>query len=493
MSACNHAISSTNRTTARAEELSPVGRYGVARNVRLSDSAADCARRVAASRRAPVRSLCSMTCPTSASRRAASARQAAVAAARKRSPLGVGQRKTMAGSDAAPASAQPASRSGICEAGAGIETGRMNARSIATVADASTELTTPAKSTQNPTTVIAVVATQTEFDASVPRHHNTAPAGTSASCERNRSTIVPEKSTSRTIANDPNAANVATAGFPITLSPIANIAGTTTAPRAALRSPTNPGSRARTHATTRPGPVVTMRLDQMSCSVSPILTARRRDCLVAPGSGRPGFGAVQLRLDLVDRQPLLPDRVERDLQDSRERAVLDDDDGQLGAAGDRVLHAEHDDRLVDDHELQRQLRHEARLLARRDEAADAFRERRIVERRVFVDAARPVHLRDLEPLDVLLCRRRVRRLGEDENLVLDPGLELVEPLVDRGAIAEHLDVLERVALLLPFGERRPERLDHLPPLVLQPFELLASICEQPLDGRLGIGGGVLHR
>ena len=38
---------------------------------------------------------------------------------------------------------------------------------------------------------------------------------------------------------------------------------------------------------------------------------------------------------------------------------------------------------------------------------------------------------DLEALDVLLRRRRVGRLGEDEDLFLDGRLELGEALVDR--------------------------------------------------------------
>src|SRR5690349_8917983 len=74
---------------------------------------------------------------------------------------------------------------------------------------------------------------------------------------------------------------------------------------------------------------------------------------------------------LVEGQPALPFGVEGDLQRRRERRVLDDDHGQVGAAEDRVLHAEHDVALVDDHELQRELGNEARLLACVDEGADA--------------------------------------------------------------------------------------------------------------------------
>ena len=104
--------------------------------------------------------------------------------------------------------------------------------------------------------------------------------------------------------------------------------------------------------------------------------------------------------------------------------MLDDDHGQLGAAGDRVLHAEHDVALVDDHELERKLRDEARLLARLDELAHALDRLRVVEDRELVDAARPVRAGDLEARLLLLRRRRVRRLREDEDLVVDVLLEL---------------------------------------------------------------------
>ena len=46
----------------------------------------------------------------------------------------------------------------------------MNASSSDVVAPASTELTTPAKSTPNPTTAIAAAASQALREASVPRH-----------------------------------------------------------------------------------------------------------------------------------------------------------------------------------------------------------------------------------------------------------------------------------------------------------------------------------
>ena len=112
----------------------------------------------------------------------------------------------------------------------------MNASSSDVVAPASTELTTPAKSTPNATSAIAIAASHAEREASVPRHTNTPPATASAACACSRSRIGPGKSTSSSIANEPKAANVANAGLPITRSPSANIAGMTSAARPARRS-----------------------------------------------------------------------------------------------------------------------------------------------------------------------------------------------------------------------------------------------------------------
>ena len=70
----------------------------------------------------------------------------------------------------------------------------------------------------------------------MPRQISTAQATPSAAWSSTRSLSGPEKSTSSSIANDPNATNVPTAGLPITLSPIANSAGIRIAARAARRS-----------------------------------------------------------------------------------------------------------------------------------------------------------------------------------------------------------------------------------------------------------------
>ena len=85
------------------------------------------------------------------------------------------------------------------------------------MAPASTELTTPAKSTQN--------ADDRHRDRRQPGvarrqrargRRTTPPASASAACACSRSRIGPLKSTSSSIANEPNAANVATSGLPMT-------------------------------------------------------------------------------------------------------------------------------------------------------------------------------------------------------------------------------------------------------------------------------------
>ena len=180
-------------------------------------------------------------------RRAASARQAVTAAPRSGSRVGAGQRSEIAASDAAEASPQPARRSGIEETGPGSATGRMKARSSATVALARTELTTPAKRTPKPTSPIARAPSQGERDTTVPTQMKTAPVAASAACACSRARIGPPKSTSSSSANDPKAAKVATVGFRSTWVPKANMAGMTRAPRPARRSAAIPGSFARSH------------------------------------------------------------------------------------------------------------------------------------------------------------------------------------------------------------------------------------------------------
>ena len=134
----------------------------------------------------------------------------------------------------------------------------------------------------------------------------------------------------------------------------------------------------------------------------------------------------------VERQARAPSTVSNAIfRTLRQRGMLDDHDRQVARPATGSSHPEHDDRLVDDHELQRQLLDEPGLLAGLDEASHASGERGVVERARSRRRCGPCGARDLEPLDVLLRRRRVRRLGEDEDLVLDARLELGEALVDR--------------------------------------------------------------
>src|SRR5215470_13124136 len=117
---------------------------------------------------------------TPARSRVASALQAAAAAPRSRSRAGAGHSSAVATSATPPANPQPANRSGTADAGAASDTGKMNASSNAVVAPASTELTTPAKITQNPTTAIAAAASHAVCEASVARQTNTPPVTASA-------------------------------------------------------------------------------------------------------------------------------------------------------------------------------------------------------------------------------------------------------------------------------------------------------------------------
>ena len=179
----------------------------------------------------------------------ASARQAATAGARSGSRVGAGQRAAIATSETAPAIPHPASRSGIDAAVPGSDSGRMNASSSDVEAAASTELTTPAKSTQKATTAIAIAASQGSRDARVPTQTRTPPVRASVACDCSRSRIGPLKSTSTSVANDPNAANVATLRLPMTRSPSANREGMTIAARAARRSAARSRSRVRSQRT----------------------------------------------------------------------------------------------------------------------------------------------------------------------------------------------------------------------------------------------------
>src|SRR5437763_11374428 len=111
---------------------------------------------------------------TSPRSRPAIARHASIADSRSGLRAGAGHSTAIATSAAPDASPQPARRSGIEEAGPASDTGRMNASSSEVEAPASTELTTPANSTQKATTAIVRAARTVERDVIVPRHTSAA-------------------------------------------------------------------------------------------------------------------------------------------------------------------------------------------------------------------------------------------------------------------------------------------------------------------------------
>src|SRR5271156_2533548 len=148
--------------------------------------------------------------------RAASALQAVGAAESSVPGAGAGHSRPTANSEAAPAIAQPASRSGSDDTPPGRVEGRMNASRSAVLAPARTELTTPTNRITKPTTTIVTAASQALWDAKVPKQIKTQHATTSVAWLRRRSSIGPRKSVSSSSANDPNAANSAKVGSPIT-------------------------------------------------------------------------------------------------------------------------------------------------------------------------------------------------------------------------------------------------------------------------------------
>ena len=124
----------------------------------------------------------------------------------------------------------------------------MNDKSNGVVTEARTELTTAAKRTANAISAMAAAANHVVRDTSVARQISPAHPPPSAAWFKRRSPIGPEKSASNSIANEPNAANVARVGLPITLSLSANIAGMISAVRVARRNARYPGSCACSHS-----------------------------------------------------------------------------------------------------------------------------------------------------------------------------------------------------------------------------------------------------
>src|ERR1035437_8442511 len=118
---------------------------------------------------------------------------------------GAGQSSEMANRETTAASPQPATRSGSWDTGPTSETGRMKDSNRAVVAPASTELTTPMKSTAKATITIEVAATAVDWEARVPRQIKTKQTTPRDACARKRSASEPPKSTSSNMANDPKA------------------------------------------------------------------------------------------------------------------------------------------------------------------------------------------------------------------------------------------------------------------------------------------------
>ena len=155
---------------------------------------------------------------------------------------GAGHQKATATAATAAARSQPAIRSGIAPSGAGVATGRTKASSRAVEAPASSELTTPTKSTAKPTTAIVTAARTGWRDTTVASATSRAPSTASQATPWTRSARDPLRSTSSSRANDPNAAKVATSASCTTRAPNAKSSGMTIATRAARRSARRPGS-----------------------------------------------------------------------------------------------------------------------------------------------------------------------------------------------------------------------------------------------------------
>ena len=201
------------------------------------------------------------------------------------SRAGAGHSSEMATSENSDARAQPPTRSGIDDAGPGSETAMISGKSNEVVALASTELTTPANSTPNDSTAITTAASQVVREARVPTAMSTMHATARAAWHCRRLRIEPPKSTSSSMAKDPSAANVASAGLPSTGPPIANAVGMSTAARVARRSAEKPRSCWRSHS--QPGSSRGMATDE------------GRAVRTGPQGGRTGSG-----LSLIGVSPL---------------------------------------------------------------------------------------------------------------------------------------------------------------------------------------------
>ncbi|WP_370368433.1 hypothetical protein [Catenulispora sp. GP43] len=182
----NHVNSSTNRTSVRDDVDNPVGRYGVASNIRRSASLAAVVSSAAILHAAASNALLEPVATASARNNAAAARHTRAAGPASGSDAGRGHNNVTAGNAAAAAKPAPINRSDNCENGTGVATGNTNANNNAVALPASTELTTPENNTTNATASVATIASHVTRATAVPTQINAAHATANANCARNR-------------------------------------------------------------------------------------------------------------------------------------------------------------------------------------------------------------------------------------------------------------------------------------------------------------------
>jgi len=134
--------------------------------------------------------------------------------------------------------------------------GRTYASSAAVTPEAAFGPAMPAKNTANVTGRVTTAATAVDDVTAVPIVSRTLPATASATWARSLSRRVPAKAAITSVANPPNAANVAICRLPTTLSVKANRPGTTIVARTARIAAAldNCGSHARHCADAASGP-----------------------------------------------------------------------------------------------------------------------------------------------------------------------------------------------------------------------------------------------
>ena len=209
---------------ASSGALAPVGRYGVA--VKASSSA--CLASIALAR-----ASCTGTPLSAQSITVASESATRAAAGLNRSPPAGGERTITAAVPATEASHHPSRRSGIMPSVPAEAAGSTYASSAPLTPAAAFGPHTPAKKTANATGRVTSAASAVAELTAVPIAISALPAIASARCAISFSRRVPPKDTSTSVANPPNAANVAICRLPSTWSANANRPGTTIAARTA--------------------------------------------------------------------------------------------------------------------------------------------------------------------------------------------------------------------------------------------------------------------